>query len=383
MKSFLRTLVNTLSLILPMSNAYSADLPEGGPLRLERTVRLPSAESVAWSPDGQRLAVQGYSPLVTVFDAKGNQVPMYDVPSAKGSPGHANVAYSPDGRLLAAGLHDVFIWDATTGHLLRKIAGPVLDLSRRMSSTIRFAFSPDSKHLAVAYAIREQRKSPPIQVSLYDVSTANTIWTIELTDQNGAQNIWTPIVFTPDGKNIVFATSEPRPSPTEWETQSAIVVLNAQTGERAKVIEKIHSNYPTALALSNDGRFVATGTDTGATYSRESLTYHVTHNLTVEDPVRVWDLNTGKLMKELPVRHRPWSLAFSPDGTYLVSGTNVGGFPRGRIELRVWKWASGELVQLLEIPSPGDAPFSMAFSPDGKRFASAVGNNLMWFQVQQ
>jgi WD40 repeat protein len=363
----------------------------GSPLRLTQRVmsrtdpaQAQSFGSLAWSPDGRMLAVQGHSPLVRLFDASGKPIVDGDSTTMKGSSGRANVAYSADGRWLAAGLYAVLLWETAAGALARRIDGPPRDLERAMGATIRLAFAPDSKALAVAYSIGEQRKPTSHRVVLYDVPGGNVRWTSELKNDAGhALPIWTPVSFGANGKHLVYAVSEYRPSPTEWETRSAIVVLRAADGGLERKIENIHADTPNTLAVSHDGRYAATGTRTGTKSTRLSIAFKTTHRLDNRDPIRIWDLASGALVKELPIDNYARSLAFSPDGRYLVTAHSRGGPANSRLEFMVWHWESGRLLQTHEMPSSLDVVFSMAFSPDGTRLAAVTGSALLLFDVEK
>ena len=90
-----------------------------------------------------------------------------------------------------------------------------------------------------------------------------------------------------------------------------------------------------------------------------------TRLLTGGGGVRVWDAGTGQLLHDLrgdtgAVR----SVAWSPDGTRLVSGGDDGG-------VRVWDAGTGQLLHDLR----GDTGMvrSVAWSPDGTRLLTGGG----------
>jgi hypothetical protein len=88
-------------------------------------------------------------------------------------------------------------------------------------------------------------------------------------------------------------------------------------------------------AVSPDGRWVATGS----------------HSLQEGPGVKVWDAQTGRLVKELPVGAF-CRVAFSPDGRWLVT-------PSGGVRLwAVESWQEG--------PRLSDAPGYFAFTHDGR-----------------
>jgi WD40 repeat protein/predicted Ser/Thr protein kinase len=109
-----------------------------------------------------------------------------------------------------------------------------------------------------------------------------------------------------------------------------------------------------AIAISNDGRTLATA----AGYS--------------EPFVKLWDLNSGKPLARLE-GHRSYvnSLAFSPDGKLLASGS-------GDQTIRLWDWKAKQGVAILR--GHFSEVFDVAFSPDGQTLASGCkdGTVCLW-----
>ena len=83
--------------------------------------------------------------------------------------------------------------------------------------------------------------------------------------------------------------------------------------------------------------------------------------------IKLWDAQSGKLLQTLTGHTSAVSsVAFSPDGTRIVSGSMDNS-------IRLWDAQSGKLLQTLT----GDTSFvsSVAFSPDGTRIVSGAGDN--------
>ena len=90
--------------------------------------------------------------------------------------------------------------------------------------------------------------------------------------------------------------------------------------------------------------------------------------------VKVWDLNSNKLIQTFNHGHGIWSFALSPDGNWLATS---GGYDH----VKIWKM-TGELAT--ELPAHGNAPWAMAFSEDGQKLAMHVdGGAWIWDVASQ
>jgi WD40 repeat protein len=103
---------------------------------------LQGAESLSWSPDGERLAVGGSKPSVSLFHAMtGRHVETY----RKHHAAVRTLAWSPDSQLLASASDGpaILIWEATSGKKRRTIRSG-------LSMINALAWSPDGSRLACA-----------------------------------------------------------------------------------------------------------------------------------------------------------------------------------------------------------------------------------------
>jgi WD40 repeat protein len=137
---------------------------------------------------------------------------------------------------------------------------------------------------------------------------------------------------------------------------------------------------PTAMALSGDGKLVATGTSTLTKVSKRNRITNEWQIIKNEDPIRIWDLSSGQLVKELGgLRGTVRSMAFSPNGKYLVSSQSQIGDEH----IWIWNLVNGNLIEKLKTSPQTDAPSGCAFSLDGSQLVAAGGRELIVIEFKK
>ena len=134
-------------------------------------------------------------------------------------------------------------------------------------------------------------------------------------------------------------------------TSIGIWLYDAHTGVELALLTG-HTDWVWSVAFSPDGETLASGS--------------------LDDTIRLWDARTGEYQQTLE-GHTDWvlSVAFSPDGSTLASGSMDN-------TIRLWDTHTGELQQILE--GHTREARSAAYSPDGSILASGSldGTVLLW-----
>ncbi len=220
--------------------------------------------------------------------------------------GHTNwipaVAFSPDGSLLASGSLDqsIRLWDPQTGSGLRVLRGHtnwIMDVQ----------FSPNGTTLASSGFDQV--------IHLWDVATGECRHSL----RGHEGRIWS-LAYHPTAP-LLASTGE----------DQTIRLWNLETGECSTVLRG-HSGRVWAARFSPDGRSLATGGE--------------------DQTLRLWDLAADladlSVLSVLPCRQilrghsdRVQCLAFSPDGTQLISGSKD-------TSIKIWHPATGECLNTLQ-----------------------------------
>jgi WD40 repeat protein len=278
---------------------------------------------LAFSPDRKRLATVSLDGTCKVWDPDNWQ----EVRSLPGNdrPPFEAVAWSPDGKLLAAGYDArVIVWNVDTYDVLHTLETPGKGL---------LAFAPDGRTLFTARHGCSQGERHAF--TRWDVATGDQEGTYELPSRGGGCVFFQ---LSPDGRTLFVAQVDP--------VDPQLRAYDAETGwER---FHRGHRSTVIAVAVSPDRRLLASG---GSDHTVRLWNLAGWRPGEPSPPVRVLEGHTNEV----------WSVAFSPDGKLLASGGNEG-------VIRLWDVASGRKVRDLTGHSPACA--YLAFSPDGRTIAA-------------
>ncbi|HEX3152349.1 MAG TPA: hypothetical protein VHR66_30020 [Gemmataceae bacterium] len=236
--------------------------------------------------------------------------------------GISRVAISSDARVISVACGDgtVRAWDWPTLAPIRKFAAhesPILGL----------ASSSRGEFLVTAAADGNGRR--------WNGSRGEPlIYAAKLLDES--KQAWFARV-SPDGKTLITGGDD-----------KVLRIRDGMPGNVTQLTGDFRS--ATAAAVSPDGSLFATGHFTGT-------------------DIHIWNLKTNKLVRKLKgPAFRVYGLAFSPDGTRLVSG---GGNYSEAVpgELYVWDTATWKTVHALAAHE--QMIYDVAVSPDNKRIATA------------
>lgn len=199
------------------------------------------------------------------------------------------VLWSQDGKsLFVGGYHEITVWNASDGKLLRRIK----NVGQR---TLGMDLSPDGKLLAVACGAPGKNG----EVRLFNPADGKLVRVL-----GSSADVVLDVKFSPDGSRLAAGSAE-----------SVLQVFEVKTGKRQLNITS-HSDWVMAVAWSPDGTKLASA-------SRDKT-------------VKVFDAKTGELKVTYAGHGQPVKgVAFHPDGkqAYSAGADN---------KIHLWKVADGK-----------------------------------------
>ncbi len=310
------------------------------------TIRM---TSVAASPDGRFYAFSDSSGRVVLLSA--DERLLYDF--STGSLHLRALAFSQDGRLLAAGAHDVWVWETETGAERFSL--------RFGEETRQIAFSPDGARLTAA-GMRGL-------IRVWDTASGDLIHSLS----DGEWQV-AGIVYSADGTQLITGSTDG--ALRRWDAESGALLDTSpmyNTGFNALT----YSPDGARLAAGGGGREIIVWERATGAERRYPIAGWVAAVLNVEispdgaqitaqgahRDVFVWDAASGELLP--PTEARNLAAVTSPDGRLTASLA---------LPEIVITDSSGARVSTLA-GHGGQAIRAMAFSPDGRLLASGGGDN--------
>jgi WD40 repeat protein len=220
--------------------------------------------SIAWSPDNERLATAGWDDTVIVWNLDGEQMLRLN-----GADLYL-VNWSPNGKQLAT---TCGIWDAESGEQTVMLEGD-------SEWVLSLAWSQDGTRLATG--------SRDEAVKIWDVESGRML--LALTGHSGEVE---SIAWNPDGTQLATGGHD-----------ATVKIWDAQNGKEVLSLNLSDSGSTTwCVAWSPHGKWLATGGNYGA---------------------KIWKPGTNKELLTLSEDLSIHGLSWSPDGKRIATGNSAG-----------------------------------------------------------
>jgi WD40 repeat protein len=329
---------------------------DGKPLRV--APHEGSVHAVAISPDGKHVLAGEM-----VFEASTGKL-IHKLPGHNGEV--SAVAFSPDGKQVVTAADKITLWDTTTGRESRTLVGKeygrvtyspdgktafgTSDANQVQNVKMAVAFSPDSKLVLTANA-------KDTAAHLWDAASGKEVRRFQ-----GMVAPINSVAFAPDGK--------------QFFTGSADQTARLRDAVSGKVIHTLrHADFVTAVAISRDGKLLATGS------GRPKLDRgEFGIPLGDENTAELWDAQTGERLWKSNLPSQVIAVRFAPGGRVLLTGDreakplHVLDVAR-HMKIAAFGDGKGKYYKASSLLHDKLAVSSLAFSADGKQALVAKGHH--------
>jgi WD40 repeat protein len=282
------------------------------------------------------------------------------------------VAVSPDGKFVAAGedvgagLNEIYLWDATTGALLRVFSGhtnAIRGLVFSADSQSLYSTADDNWLRTWEVATGKSLHSLPTEGHLHGLTLLSDGQTLVGGRENGSATFWDMATQTrareqqgpPDETKFVTASLTGQELAFA-EADRTIRLWDVPSAKQLRSLSS-HRDEVSSLVFSPDGRTLASGS--------------------WDSSVLLWDVLSGAVKRSL-VGHgdKVSSLAYSHDGRWLASGS-------ADRTVRIWEVLPGPGRPLHVLSGQREAVTSVAFSQDAHLLAVTAGSNVYLWDLPQ